>query len=83
MYHCVYVMIGHYFEKRRALATGIVSCGSSVGTFIFAPLSVSVIEYYGWKGAMLILSGRWDCVGVNFEYTYLMESPIPKGGPLK
>ena len=50
MYLCTYVMIGHYFEKYRALATGIASCGSGVGTFIFAPLSVALINSYGWKG---------------------------------
>jgi len=57
MYLCTYVMIGHYFEKYRALATGISSCGSGVGTFIFAPLSVSLINSYGWKGAMWIITG--------------------------
>ena len=50
MYLCAYVMIGHFFEKHRALATGLASCGSGVGTFIFAPLSVALINSYGWKG---------------------------------
>ena len=57
MYLCAYVMIGHYFEKRRALATGIASCGSGVGTFVFAPLSVGPLDLYGWKGSMWIIAG--------------------------
>lgn len=57
MYLSAYVMIGHYFEKRRALATGLTSCGSGVGTFVFAPLSMSLIDTYGWKGAMMVISG--------------------------
>ena len=57
MYLCAYVMIGHYFEKRRALATGIASCGSGVGTFVFAPLSVGLLDLYGWKGSMWIIAG--------------------------
>ena len=33
------VCVGYYFEKRRALATGIAVCGSGVGCFVFAPLA--------------------------------------------
>ncbi|XP_021375175.1 monocarboxylate transporter 12-like [Mizuhopecten yessoensis] len=50
------VVVGHYFIKRRALATGIAVCGSGVGGFVFAPLSVFLIDRYGWKGALWILS---------------------------
>ena len=73
MYLCAYVMIGHYFEKYRALATGIASCGSGVGTFIFAPLSVALIESYGWKGAMWIIAGQYILDGLN---TVLNDSNI-------
>ncbi|XP_069107004.1 monocarboxylate transporter 12-like [Argopecten irradians] len=50
------VIVGHYFNKRRALATGIAVCGSGIGGFVFAPLSVILIETYNWKGALWILS---------------------------
>lgn len=51
------VMIAKYFEKRRALATGIAECGAGLGTVIFAPLVQLLISEYGWRGALLILSG--------------------------
>ena len=51
------VAVGYYFEKRRALATGISVCGSGVGTFIFAPLATFLLDVYGWKGANLIFAG--------------------------
>ena len=57
MHFCTYLMIGHYFDKRRALATGLASCGSGIGTFIFAPLSTFLIHTYAWKGGVLILAG--------------------------
>ncbi|CAD5122320.1 DgyrCDS10761 [Dimorphilus gyrociliatus] len=50
-------MVGLYFNKRRALATGIAMCGSGIGGFIFSPLSEFLIELYGWKGTSLIMSG--------------------------
>ena len=48
------IAVGFYFEKKRALATGIAVCGSGVGTFVFAPLTSFLLEQYGWKGTLLI-----------------------------
>ena len=56
MYLPTLVTVGHYFKKRRALATGIAVCGSGVGGFIFAPLSQFLIDMYTWKGAMWVIS---------------------------
>ncbi|KAH8415971.1 hypothetical protein KR222_005428 [Zaprionus bogoriensis] len=42
------VIIGFYFEKWRALATGVALCGSGVGTFVFAPLTKILMEQ-GWR----------------------------------
>jgi len=51
------VSVGFYFEKKRAIATGLAVCGSGIGTFIFAPLCNLLVEEYTWKGATLILAG--------------------------
>uniref|UniRef100_A0A0K8TLS6 Putative monocarboxylate transporter n=1 Tax=Tabanus bromius TaxID=304241 RepID=A0A0K8TLS6_TABBR len=50
------VSVTMYFEARRSLATGIAVCGSGLGTFIFAPITETLIQEYGWRNAMLILS---------------------------
>ena len=50
------VAVGYYFEKRRALATGISVCGSGVGTFLLAPLATLLLDEFGWKGANLARS---------------------------
>ncbi|XP_074041178.1 monocarboxylate transporter 12 [Leptinotarsa decemlineata] len=47
------ITIGFYFEKWRALATGIAVCGSGIGTFVFAPISKLMIQHLGWRGALL------------------------------
>ena len=47
--------VGHYFDKRRAIATGIAVCGGGVGTFCVAPLSKVLLQQYDWKGAHLII----------------------------
>ncbi|XP_052805374.1 monocarboxylate transporter 12-like isoform X2 [Mya arenaria] len=56
MYLPAIVMVGYYFDKRRALATGIAVCGSGIGSFVFAPLSEYLLSQYSWKGAMWIIS---------------------------
>ena len=56
MYLPAIVMVGYYFDKRRALATGIAVCGSGVGGFLFAPLSEVLLQKYHWKGALWIIS---------------------------
>lgn len=50
------VAVTYYFEKRRALATGLTVCGSGIGTFVFAPLIDTLIDHYEWQGAILILA---------------------------
>lgn len=51
----VVVGVGFYFDKRRALATGIAVCGSGAGTFVFAPLTHWLLETYALRGTFLIM----------------------------
>ncbi len=56
MYLPSIVMVGFYFDKRRALATGIATCGSGIGGFVFAPLCKLLIDNYAWQGAQWIVA---------------------------
>lgn len=49
------ISVAYYFEKRRALATGLSVCGTGIGTFMFAPLCEFLVSIYGWRGTFLIL----------------------------
>ena len=57
MYLPAVVVVGHWFEKRRAFATGVAVCGSSLGSFFIAPLCSTLVRYFGWRGTVLILGG--------------------------
>jgi MFS family permease len=48
------VIVGFYFEKKRALATGIATCGSGIGTFFFSPLNKFLMDSYGWRNLVFI-----------------------------
>lgn len=57
MYLPSIVTVGYYFEKKRALATGIAMCGSGLGTFVFSPLNDLLLEQYGWRSLLFIQAG--------------------------
>ncbi|XP_049455705.1 monocarboxylate transporter 9-like [Epinephelus fuscoguttatus] len=44
-----------YFDKRRGLALGIVTTGTSVGAFIYASAQNELIVLYGLDGCLLII----------------------------
>ncbi|XP_058254595.1 monocarboxylate transporter 9a [Hemibagrus wyckioides] len=46
-----------YFDKRRGLALGIVTTGTSVGGFMYASMQNKLIEHYGLDGCLLIVGG--------------------------
>jgi len=49
MYLPSVVMVGFYFDKKRAMATGVAVCGSGIGTFVLAPVVDLLVSEYGWK----------------------------------
>jgi hypothetical protein len=51
------VSVGFYFEKKRAIATGIAVSGSGIGTFIFSPANAALLEAYDWKYMLMIHAG--------------------------
>lgn len=51
------VIIGYWFERKRAFATGIALCGSGIGSLIFAPLNKKLIEEYDWRQSTVIIAG--------------------------
>ncbi|XP_033747170.1 monocarboxylate transporter 13-like [Pecten maximus] len=63
------VIVGIYFDKRRALATGIAVCGAGVGAFVFAPFTKLLLETYDWRGTMWIMSAIM-LNGVVFSSTF-------------
>ncbi|XP_052803030.1 monocarboxylate transporter 14-like [Mya arenaria] len=51
------IVVGLYFNRRRAIATGIAMSGSGLGTFAYAYITDMLISQYDWRGTILILAG--------------------------
>jgi MFS family permease len=50
---------GFYFDKWRALATGIAVCGSGIGTFVLAPLNAYLVQQGGWRITIVVQAGTF------------------------
>ncbi|CAF1177696.1 unnamed protein product [Adineta steineri] len=50
------IMVGYYFEDKRAIATGIVTAGTGIGSITFGPLSRVLFNIFGWKYGLIILA---------------------------
>ncbi|EFX89929.1 hypothetical protein DAPPUDRAFT_39459, partial [Daphnia pulex] len=79
-YVAAIAVVAFYFDKRLSLATGLAVCGSGIGTFIFAPITQYLINEYGWRGAMLILSGIFLNIVICGALMREIEGP---GGTLR
>ncbi|CAF4500874.1 unnamed protein product [Rotaria magnacalcarata] len=50
------VMVGYYFEEKRAIATGIVTAGTGIGCIALPPLATFIFDTFGWKIGLFIMS---------------------------
>ena len=74
VYTPIVVGVGFYFDKRRALATGITLCGSGVGTFVFAPLIYWLLETYAIRGTFLILVTKFFKICLFAAFSQLLAA---------
>lgn len=58
------VMLGEYFDKRLALANGLATSGSGVGSLVASPSINYLLRAVGWKNSLRILSGVTVFLGV-------------------
>ncbi|XP_070578309.1 monocarboxylate transporter 12-like [Ptychodera flava] len=64
-YVSCFASLGLYFKKRYTMGNGIALAGVGLSTFILPPLCQLLIDKYGWRGALVIVSGLTAhlCVG--------------------
>ncbi|XP_072176810.1 monocarboxylate transporter 7-like [Diadema setosum] len=55
--------IGYFPNKHRSFAVGTVSAGTNIGVLIFNPVVYALINRFGWRGMMRVISGIIAVVG--------------------
>ncbi|KAL3082808.1 hypothetical protein niasHS_010610 [Heterodera schachtii] len=80
MYCPAMVIVTMYFEKYRALATGVTVCGAGVGTFVFSKLISILIVHFDWRTVFLIYAAVvLLCVPCGALYRPIEFVPIYEG----
>ncbi|XP_077865271.1 monocarboxylate transporter 12-like [Saccoglossus kowalevskii] len=72
-------MVGRYFKKRYAIASGISAVGGGFGSFVLAPLQRFLIDNYGWSGAFIVVAG----IVLHLCISGLLLRPIHLGNNIK
>lgn len=72
------ISVGYYFEKYRALSTGIAVCGSSVGGLCLSHLFTYLVNTTGWAMTMKIQSCLMVvCLLTSLTYRPLKPTSVP------
>ena len=66
------VLVNKYFNERRGIATGIATAGSGLGAFAYPPVVSLLFSYYGYFGALLVISA----VSLNLCVAASLYRPI-------
>ena len=73
------VMVGYYFDRRRALALGITCSGGGAGLLVIAPVSAFLLSEFDWKNSCLLMAAfplqvrqvwsreRWHCNAFYYD----------------
>ncbi|XP_036366546.1 monocarboxylate transporter 9-like isoform X2 [Octopus sinensis] len=56
-YFTCQIITGLYFDKKRATAIGITNCGGGLGTMTAGIFVDYLLDFYGLRGTLLIISG--------------------------
>ena len=48
------LVVQYYFDKRRTMATGLVTTGASVGVMFFSIFTRTLLNHYGWRWTLRI-----------------------------
>ncbi|CAL1545290.1 unnamed protein product [Lymnaea stagnalis] len=67
-------MVAMYFTTKRSIAMGISASGLGAGAFFMAPFLNWLVDYYGWRGCMLILAG----ISLNMCVLGALMRPLEK-----
>lgn len=75
MYVSAIIVLGFYFERWRALASGVALCGAGIGSTCMPPILSMVIKTMGWRYAFYIL-GAMCCTCILCGLVFKPVKPI-------
>ncbi|WP_040591205.1 MFS transporter [Methylobacter marinus] len=72
-------LVNRWFVERRGLALGILGAAFSSGQLIFTPWVMQIDMVYGWRPALLLLTGLMGLLVLPSSALWLVDEPAQKG----
>ncbi|XP_069115455.1 monocarboxylate transporter 14-like [Argopecten irradians] len=66
-------LVNTYFDRKRGIAQGIIMAGSGMGVIVLSPLTKILMDYYGWRGVLLL----WAGILLNICISGVLMRPAP------
>lgn len=80
VYSPAVIIVGYYFERYRAIATGIAMCGSAAGVVCLSPIFAACIKRFGWQRTVQLQAGLMACcVLLCLLFRQIPSTPIVVG----
>ncbi len=70
--------VARWFIEKRGIMTGVILCGSGIGTLIGPPIATRLISTYDWRVSYLIMGGA-VLVVVTLAAHFLRRDPTQMG----
>ncbi|XP_074655498.1 monocarboxylate transporter 4-like isoform X2 [Tubulanus polymorphus] len=72
-----FIVLGDYFNDRRAVANGLSSAGSGLGSFVLPQICRLLLEYYNYRGTLLIMGAViFNVINCGALYRPLKRSKV-------
>lgn len=75
------VIVQQWFDKKRPIASGFSLTGFSVAVFSLPPLTQILLDIYGWRGCLMLMSGVY-LNGIAMA-ALLRPVPVKKAPPTR
>ncbi|XP_054764315.2 monocarboxylate transporter 9-like [Lytechinus pictus] len=69
------VMLSHYFDTKIGTATGLAMSGTGLGTIFMSVATQYLVDEFGWRGTMMILSA----INANLCVAAVVMRPVKLG----
>lgn len=73
-----FILLGSYFDRRRALAAAVANTGGSIGSLFLPPLTRLLLEEFSLAGTFLLLGGLFAQVIVFASFLTPPTDYLPK-----
>lgn len=74
-YEPAYVAIDQWFDEAKGKAIGVLTLVAGLSSVIFIPLTQWLVDSFGWRGAVLLLSGLMLAVVALLALVFVRDRP--------